>query len=288
MNESRDPHSTHPQNPSQLSPQPPQPPQPPQRSNQPGEPVSTYQLPGGLQHCSKLQPVLDAPTALERVRQIVRILHEPGGCPWDGEQTNRSLIKPLLEETYEYIDAVETDDRDNMREELGDMLLQSIFQAQICSEDSADPFTLDEVCDRLVDKLITRHPNVFQDDTANSNENQALQEAIDADTTLQLWERMKQQEKQRTSVLDGIAQAQGALPRSAKVAARIRKSAQPQRFDEAFHLNTENETEQLADELLDLVRRADASGIDIECALRNRLRQVEQAVRTIEQDSSEQ
>ena len=67
-----------------------------------------YQLPEEFEHCLKLAPVRDAPSALDRVKQVVRILHEPGGCPWDGEQTNTSLLKPLLEETYEYIDAVET------------------------------------------------------------------------------------------------------------------------------------------------------------------------------------
>ena len=95
-----------------------------------------YQLPEEFEHCLKLAPVRDAPSALDRVKQVVRILHEPGGCPWDGEQTNTSLLKPLLEETYEYIDAVETNDRDNMREELGDMLLQSVFQAQVCAVDA--------------------------------------------------------------------------------------------------------------------------------------------------------
>ena len=123
-----------------------------------------YQLPEEFEHCLKLAPVRDAPSALDRVKQVVRILHEPGGCPWDGEQTNTSLLKPLLEETYEYIDAVETNDRDNMREELGDMLLQSVFQAQVCAVDAQDPFNIDEVCNRLVDKLITRHPHVFQTD----------------------------------------------------------------------------------------------------------------------------
>lgn len=98
-----------------------------------------YQLPEEFEHCLKLAPVRDAPSALDRVKQVVRILHEPGGCPWDGEQTNTSLLKPLLEETYEYIDAVETNDRDNMREELGDMLLQSVFQAQVCAVDAQDP-----------------------------------------------------------------------------------------------------------------------------------------------------
>lgn len=79
-----------------------------------------YELPEGFKHCPKLTPVVEAVSALDRVKAIVRILNEPGGCPWDGEQTNKSLLKPLLEETYEYIDAVETNDRANMREELGD------------------------------------------------------------------------------------------------------------------------------------------------------------------------
>ena len=143
-----------------------------------------YQLPEEFEHCLKLAPVRDAPSALDRVKQVVRILHEPGGCPWDGEQTNTSLLKPLLEETYEYIDAVETNDRDNMREELGDMLLQSVFQAQVCAVDAQDPFGIDEVCNRLVDKLITRHPHVFQSDDAADASAPAPENAQD---TLNLW-----------------------------------------------------------------------------------------------------
>lgn len=157
-----------------------------------------YELPEGFEYCSKLNPVIEAVSALDRVKAVVRILHEPGGCPWDGSQTNRSLLKPLLEETYEYIDAVETDDRENMREELGDMLLQSVFQAQVCAHDETDPFGIDEVCDRLVDKLIIRHPHVFMPDDAVATESDAPKSA---EETLQLWERMKQKEKQRKSVL---------------------------------------------------------------------------------------
>ena len=143
-----------------------------------------YELPEGFEYCSKLNPVIEAVSALDRVKAVVRILHEPGGCPWDGSQTNRSLLKPLLEETYEYIDAVETDDRENMREELGDMLLQSVFQAQVCAHDETDPFGIDEVCDRLVDKLITRHPHVFMPDDAVATESDAPKSA---EETLQLW-----------------------------------------------------------------------------------------------------
>lgn len=237
--------------------------------------MQAYELPEGFRNSPKLQAVRDAAGPLERVQAIVQILHGPGGCPWDGEQTNLSLVKPLLEETYEYIEALETGDRGNMREELGDMLLQSIFQAQVCSEDVDDPFTLAEVCDRLVDKLITRHPHLFADD-ADADE-------LTGEETLALWEQMKQKEKQRDSVLDGISHAQGALPRAAKVASRIRKAPDANALAGAFDLPTpSDDAERVADAMLALVREADGAGIDVENALRNRLRQVEQRVVEIE------
>ena len=116
--------------------------------------ASAYRLPSGFEHCSKLKPVAEAATALDRVKAVVDVLYSPGGCPWDGKQTNKSLLKNLLEETYEYVDAVETHDRDNMREELGDVLLQSVVQARVCEADTEDPFGIDEVADRLENKLI--------------------------------------------------------------------------------------------------------------------------------------
>lgn len=142
--------------------------------------ASAYRLPSGFEHCSKLKPVAEAATALDRVKAVVDVLYSPGGCPWDGKQTNKSLLKNLLEETYEYVDAVETHDRDNMREELGDVLLQSVFQARVCESDTEDPFGIDEVADRLVNKLITRHPHVFAaDDAGNSSDSS---DAFDADS----------------------------------------------------------------------------------------------------------
>ncbi|KAB7788322.1 MazG family protein [Bifidobacterium cebidarum] len=262
-----------------------------------------YRLPAGFERCSKLKPVAQAPSALERVKAIVDILYSPGGCPWDGKQTNRSLLKPLLEETYEYVDAVETNDRDNMREELGDVLLQSVFQARVCAADSADPFDIDEVADRLVNKLITRHPHVFEpDDDADAEDKAQKNETeFSPEETLALWERMKQQEKHRRSVLDGISHAQGALPRAAKVVSRIMKSVHKDEllavFDEAIRANnTQCHTEEAAldssittdssdsrpstyaNEILTIVRRAQSEGIDLEAALRNRLRDVEATI----------
>ncbi|KFI92234.1 MazG family protein [Bifidobacterium saguini DSM 23967] len=269
-----------------------------------------YRLPAGFERCSKLKPVAQAPSALERVKAIVDILYSPGGCPWDGKQTNRSLLKPLLEETYEYVDAIETNDRDNMREELGDVLLQSVFQARVCAADSTDPFDIDEVADRLVNKLITRHPHVFEpDDDADDAEDEAqVNEAtLSPEETLALWERMKQQEKHRKSVLEGISHAQGALPRAAKVVSRITKSAHKDEllavFDDAIKTNDvqncheeaisdspittnpfDSNASTYADEILAIVRHAQSEGIDIEAALRNRLRDVETAIASHEQE----
>ncbi|PJM79943.1 MazG family protein [Bifidobacterium scaligerum] len=266
-----------------------------------------YRLPAGTERCSKLKPVTQAPSALERVKAIVDILYSPGGCPWDGKQTNRSLLKPLLEETYEYVDAVETNDRDNMREELGDVLLQSVFQARVCASDSTDPFDIDEVADRLVNKLITRHPHVFEPDDAEDEAQVVNEVTLSPEETLALWERMKQQEKHRKSVLEGISHAQGALPRAAKVVSRIMKSAHRDVllavFDEAIKTNdaqncneeampdspittnpSDSKASTYADEILAIVCHAQSEGIDIEAALRNRLRDVETAIASQEQE----
>lgn len=192
--------------------------------------ASAYRLPSGFEHCSKLKPVVEAVTALDRVKAVVDVLYSPGGCPWDGKQTNESLLKNLLEETYEYVDAVETHDRDNMREELGDVLLQSVFQARVCESDAEGPFGIDEVADRLMNKLITRHPHAFAaDDAGNSSESS---DAFDADgndgrettqpespeAVVALWEKMKQQE----SIVNPCLRAFPAL--------KVRRLARPKSF----------------------------------------------------------
>lgn len=190
-----------------------------------------------------------------------------------------------MEETYEYIDAVETNDRDNMREELGDMLLQSVFQAQVCAVDAQDPFGIDEVCNRLVDKLITRHPHVFQTDDAADDSVPAPENAQD---TLKLWEAMKQKEKHRKSVLEGISHAQGALPRATKIVSRVHKSQYCDQLEIAFTTSASQMDEQhdgdhpYADEIIAIIRKAQRDGVDVESDLRCRLRDIESEIEHIE------
>ena len=252
-----------------------------------------YRLPAGFERCPKLDPVRHAVSALDRVRAVVEILVNPGGCPWDERQTNRTLLKNLLEETYEYVDTVETGDREGMREELGDLLMQSVYQAAVCEKDTDDPFSLDEVCDRLVDKLITRHPQVFAPDGGPSG---AMGEGDGgAEDVLATWNAMKQKEKHRVSVIDGISHAQGAFPRAAKImhrAARVRDGAL---LDEAMGPLPPSDAapeaplspDDCADRILAIIRQADAAGIDMESALRNRLREVERRITAIETASSD-
>ncbi len=103
-----------------------------------------------------------AGSELLRLVEVMDRLRSPGGCPWDAEQTHQSLIKYLLEESYEFIDAIETDDRAGMREELGDVLLQVYFHSRIAQDHPTDPFTIDDVAGAIADKLISRHPHVFE------------------------------------------------------------------------------------------------------------------------------
>jgi XTP/dITP diphosphohydrolase len=99
---------------------------------------------------------------LIRLVNVMDQLRSPGGCAWDAEQTHESLIKYLLEESYEFIDAIETNDRVGMREELGDVLLQVYFHSRIAQDHPTDSFTIDDVAGAIADKLISRHPHVFE------------------------------------------------------------------------------------------------------------------------------
>src|SRR5579864_9239907 len=122
---------------------------------------------------------------LEAVAIMAR-LRGPGGCPWDREQTFDSIKRHTLEETYEVFDAIERRDWPDLKDELGDLLLQVLFYAQMASE--AGYFTIDDVAANLNAKLIRRHPHIF-----------AGAEAADADAVLRNWEQIKQTEKQGTT-----------------------------------------------------------------------------------------
>lgn len=136
--------------------------------------------------------------------------------PWDREQTHATLVRYLLEEAHELAEAIETGDRAGIREELGDLLLQVLFHARIASEDPVDPFTVDDVAADLVAKLVRRHPHVFADTAVTTGDGHAALYAQ--------WDEIKQQEKQRESVLEGIPLAQGALARAQKVLSRAQRA----------------------------------------------------------------
>ncbi|MEO6053551.1 MAG: nucleoside triphosphate pyrophosphohydrolase [Chthoniobacterales bacterium] len=146
--------------------------------------------------------------ALDRLRKIVAQLREPDGCPWDREQTHMSLREGLLEECYETIEAINRSDDENLREELGDLLLHVVMHSHIASERSV--FTLDDVIVSVCEKLVRRHPHVFGDKKAENSEEVLVQ-----------WEDIKRAEKvgagKTTTVLGDVPQAFPALVRAQKI-----------------------------------------------------------------------
>lgn len=153
---------------------------------------------------------------LLRLVEVMDRLRSPGGCAWDAEQTHDSLIKYLLEESYEFIDAIETKDRAGMREELGDVLLQVYFHSRIAQDHPTDPFTIDDVAGAIADKLISRHPHVF-----------AGIEVSGTEEIIENWEAIKAKEKGRTSPIEGVAMSQPALPLVSKLIYRADKYGSP-------------------------------------------------------------
>ena len=157
---------------------------------------------------------------LEAVRVMDR-LRSPGGCPWDAAQTPESLLRYLVEETYELYDAVADDDREAVREELGDVLLQVLFHARIAQEDPTAPFGIDEVAQELVAKLVGRHPHVFGD-------GEVITGPVMTPGEQQVrWEELKAVEKRRASALEGVARAQPAAALVAKYLSRARRAGVP-------------------------------------------------------------
>ncbi len=149
---------------------------------------------------------------LQRLVGVMDRLRSPGGCPWDAEQTHESLVKYLLEESYEFIDSVDAKNREGMREELGDVLLQVYFHSRIAEDHPTDPFSIEDVARAIADKLIRRHPHVFEGLQVSGTEE-----------IIENWEEIKAREKGRTSALDGVALAQPALPLVEKLLYRAEK-----------------------------------------------------------------
>ena len=151
---------------------------------------------------------------LERAVEVMDRLRSPGGRPWDAAQTHESLTRYLLEEAYEVIEAIETNDLALLREELGDLLLQVLFHARMTEElPPGEAFGINDVANDLVEKLVRRHPHVFAGADAGS-----------ADELNETWERQKVDEKGRTSAVDGVPLNQPALALAAKLVSRARRA----------------------------------------------------------------
>jgi len=181
-------------------------------------------------------------------------LRAPGGCPWDREQTIRSLRPYLIEEAYETLDAIEREDWQDLPDELGDVLLQVVFQAQIASEEGL--FEIGDVIDAISEKLIRRHPHVFGDENAETS-----------GRVLERWEQIKAQEKQdrggqpaEAGVLGDVPQHQPALPEAYKLGKRASKTG----FDWPEFAGLLEKLQEEAVELEEARRSADADRLEDE------------------------
>jgi XTP/dITP diphosphohydrolase len=209
---------------------------------------------------------------LQRLVEVMDRLRSPGGCPWDAEQTHESLIKYLLEESYEFIDAIETEDRAGMREELGDVLLQVYFHSRIAQDHPTDPFSIEDVAGAIADKLISRHPHVFEDLHVSGT-----------DEIIENWESIKAREKGRTSAVDGIAMSQPALPLVAKLLYRAEKYNVEL---DVNHFSSDKASEKAVGEALaSVIAWAHENGIDPENALRAQAREMIRQIQAAEKQA---
>jgi XTP/dITP diphosphohydrolase len=208
----------------------------------------SYDLPGAR--------LLDLVATMDRLRS-------PGGCPWDAEQTHESLMTYLVEETYETIEAIETGDRDHLREELGDLLLQVVFHSRIAAEHTETPWSVDDVAGDIVDKLVRRHPHVFAGTVAVR--------VGDVEAT---WETLKSAEKGRASAVDGVPMSLPALALAAKLIHRAEMHG--------VALATQPSDGSVGARLFALVEEARANGLDAEAELREQIRHFVAAVQSAE------
>lgn len=230
--------------------------------------------------------------AFERLCRIMARLRAPGGCPWDAEQTIDSLKPYLIEEAYEVLEAIERDDAGKHREELGDLLLQVVFQAEVTQEQPS--FDITDVVDSISEKLLRRHPHVFSDATAK-----------DATGALRNWESVKARERGADeSVLDGIPPTLPALLRALRtgekaaavgfdwpsiegVEAKVDEELRELRAVLAADNAEAARYEEMGDLLFALVNWARHLGIDAEAALRDATHKFARRFRRIERDVGE-
>jgi XTP/dITP diphosphohydrolase len=210
--------------------------------------------------------------SLEQLIATMATLRGDGGCPWDAEQTHESLVAYLLEEVFELVEALESGSRDDIREELGDVLYQVLFHADIASTDPIDPFTIDDVAAVVDRKMQDRHPHVFADGEARTV----------AEVTTRWAEIKAEQKAHRESRLDGIPAKLSALARTQSV---LRRSLDLAPAKDLGSHTMASEAE-LGEALFDVVALAHERGFDAERALRSATRAFEQGVREAEARAS--
>ena len=224
----------------------------------------------------------------EKLMDVMKTLRSPGGCPWDIEQTHETITMGFVEELYEFIEAVEDKDIETMKEELGDLCLHIVFQVQIAKENGE--FSMAEVLDSIIEKLIRRHPHVFSDvKVKNSNE------------VIANWDDIKKTEKEkqhRKSVVDGIPRHLPALSKARKVQIKAKKVGFDwdkiedvilkikEEFNELYEAieekNQKHISEELGDVLFSVVNLSRFIDVEPERALHNTVRKFMNRFRAIE------
>ena len=205
---------------------------------------------------------------IEKLRDVMRRLRDPeNGCPWDLEQSYKTILPHTLEEAYEVADAIEREDMTELKDELGDLLFQVIYYTQMAEEDGL--FTFDEVAEQAADKMISRHPHVFGD-----------QKAADAEAVIDIWENQKEKEKEG-GTLDKVTRGLPALLRAQKLQKKAAKTgfewpSSAQAFEKLEEeiaefkeaQSPDDREEELGDLLFCLVNYARMEKLDSEEALR--------------------
>lgn len=198
-------------------------------------------------------------TNLDDLIATAHKLRAPGGCPWDAEQTHESLLTYLIEETYELIDAVQSNDPEAIKEELGDVLYNVIFHSDIAEANGE--FTIQDVAKYMEDKMKSRHPHVF-----GTDEEKEEFAAKTGDDVMKSWDTHKKKEKpERESVLDGVPVAMPSLALANKVVGKAEKLGLLEKGQSPIQVETD---EELGTLLLAIVSAARVNGIDPEMALR--------------------
>ncbi len=208
-----------------------------------------------------------------RLCDIIHQLRSPDGCPWDREQTHKSLSKHLIEEAYEAIDAIEEEDNAKIADELGDVLLQIVMHAEIGSEKGE--FTIDDVLDAICTKMIVRHPHVFGNAVAETPEK-----------VLDNWEAIKRKERGQKKLSESIASITPSLPalmRAGKIIGKIKSSSIPENVK--IIPDDKSAEMEIGRQIYEICTKSHALGIDSEAALAQFLKKIEKNLKNIEENA---